>query len=144
MKNICICSSVTFYEQVVTLSIELEKKGFAVSIPALASLMKKSKNFDLLSYQEKFNSDDHTRKGQLISDGFKNIERSDFIIVANYEKHSQQGYIGPNVLMEIAIAFYLHKKIFLLFEVPATASYAAEVSGMGASILDANFDALRQ
>jgi hypothetical protein len=142
MKKICICSSVTFYKQVVDLSEKLEQQGFAVTIPALADIMKESGNFDLLAYQEQFNSDNQARKGELISAGFRNIEISEVVIIANYEKHNQPGYIGPNVLMELAVAFYLGKKIFLLFEVPGTAAYAAEVYGMGATILDDDYSLL--
>lgn len=86
MKKICICSSVTFYKEVVSLSRDLENRGYEVVIPSLARTMQESGDYNFLSYQERFNSEDPSKKGQLIQAGFKNIEESDAIIVANYEK----------------------------------------------------------
>lgn len=48
----------------------------------------------------------------------KNLENSDAILVANYEKNNQKDYIGFNSIMEIGMAFNRKKKIYLLFDIP--------------------------
>jgi hypothetical protein len=50
----------------------------------------------------------------MIRGHFEEIVKSDAILVMNYEKNGKPNYIGPNVLMEMAIAFYLHKPIYVL------------------------------
>jgi hypothetical protein len=50
----------------------------------------------------------------MIRGHFEEIVKSDAILVMNYEKIGKPNYIGPNVLMEMAIAFYLHKPIYVL------------------------------
>lgn len=40
--------------------------------------------------------------------------KTDAILVVNTPKNGIENYIGPNSLAEIALAFYYHKKIFLL------------------------------
>jgi len=49
---------------------------------------------------------------------FNNISESDAILVLNYEKNGIQGYVGGSVLMEMAVAKHLNKKIFLLYPPP--------------------------
>ncbi len=42
------------------------------------------------------------------------IKKSGTILIANLPKYGIQGYVGPNTLMEIAFAYALGKKIYLL------------------------------
>lgn len=51
------------------------------------------------------------------------------IVVANFEKHGQRSYIGPNSFAEIAIAFAGNKRIFVLDGIPP--NYADELSAWG-------------
>ena len=59
-------------------------------------------------------------KHDLITKHFKKIEQSDAILVINLEKNGIKNYIGPNSLMEMAVAFFLNKKIFILNPPPNT------------------------
>jgi hypothetical protein len=60
---------------------------------------------------------------------FKNIKKSDAILVLNYERKKISGYIGGNTFLEIGLAFWLNKKIFLLNPVP-NMDYSAEIRAM--------------
>ncbi len=45
---------------------------------------------------------------------FDEIAASEGVLFLNYNKKGIPGYIGASVLMEIGIAYYLGKKIFLI------------------------------
>jgi len=57
-------------------------------------------------------------KNDVLNDHFNKIAASDVILVLNYPKNNINGYIGGAVLMEIAVARHLDKKIFLLHDLP--------------------------
>jgi len=50
--------------------------------------------------------------------------------VLNYDKKGVKGYVGGNTLMEIGVAFFLSKPIYLLNDIPEDVSYAEEILGM--------------
>lgn len=75
-------------------------------------------------------------KESAINDHFKKIEWCDAIVVANYEKRGVAGYIGGNTLIEIGLAFYLKKPIYILNDVSSDISYKVEILGMKPIFLD--------
>ena len=60
---------------------------------------------------------------------FQKVEWSEAVLILNYDKDSIPNCIGTNTLMEMGLAFYLDKKLFLLNDIPET-SYKEEVLGM--------------
>jgi hypothetical protein len=66
---------------------------------------------------------------QRIQDHFDCVEWGDAILVANYDKNGVANYIGPNTLMEMGVAFYLKKPIYLLHPVPEC-PWQEEIVGM--------------
>ena len=98
--------------------------------------MKKSNNFDVSHYKTWFaDADDYHKKAALMRAHFDEVEKGDAILVLNYEKHGVQNYIGGNVLMEMALAFYFHKPIFILNEIPEESAFLEEIIGMGPVVL---------
>lgn len=75
-------------------------------------------------------------KEDAIKDHFKKIERCDAVLITNYEKRGVEGYIGGNTLIEIGLAYYLKKKIYVLHPVSSTLSYKVEILGMKPVILE--------
>lgn len=69
------------------------------------------------------------QKAEAIREHFSKIEESDAVLIVNPEKRGIAGYIGGNSLMEMALAFYLKKPIYLT-EMRSDVSYAEEVGGM--------------
>jgi hypothetical protein len=53
----------------------------------------------------------------------------------NDAKHGVAGYIGPNVLMEMALAFYQRKPIYILNGLPDDSPFEEELKGMMPVIL---------
>lgn len=78
---------------------------------------------------------------EFIMKHFKNIKKADGILVLNYKRKKIEGYIGGNTFLEIGIAFWLSKKIFLLNPVPKM-NYSAEIRAMQPVVIDGDLTKL--
>ena len=80
----------------------------------------------------------HCAKLDVTMDHFKKIEGSDAILVLNYPKGGMDGYVGWASLMEIGLAYYLWKKIFILHSLPTSDQlrYVAEIVDMKPIIIN--------
>jgi hypothetical protein len=136
MTKITICSSVNFYRQAIDIQEELGKLGYEVIVPATAERMKESGDFEVSHYKTWFgDADDYHKKTALMRGHFAEVKKGDAILVLNYEKHGIDNYIGGNVLMEMAIAFYLNKPIFVINEVPGESPFLEEIIGLNPVVL---------
>ena len=131
IKKICICSSGNFYKEVLEIDRELKRMGFATAIPHTAIAMKKSGDFEIAHYKT-WHKDEKTfkRKAFLMRHHFRKIVASDAVLVINLRKRDIDGYIGGNVLMEMAIGFFLKKPIYILNDVSKDVGYYEEIAGM--------------
>ena len=68
---------------------------------------------------------------------FQQLAESDAVLVLNYKKNDIEGYIGVSALMEMGVAHFLHKKIFLIQKPPdyKEARWAHEVAIMQPTIV---------
>lgn len=143
MSTITICSSASFYRQVVEVQQLLESLDFKVIIPATTKKMKKSGDFEVSHYRTWLDdAKDYHKKTALMKGHFKEIENGDAILVINYVKHGVENYIGGNVLMEMALAFHLNKPIFILNEIPNESIFLEEIIGLNPIILHGNVNSL--
>ncbi|MCL5438815.1 MAG: hypothetical protein M1268_02400 [Patescibacteria group bacterium] len=142
MKNkkiITICSSATFYKQILEIEEKLKKLGFKVKIPKTAKIMQRNNNFDVGFYKTWFNNkNDYSKKTKLMKDHFKKIIDADMILVANYEKNGVAGYIGGSVLTEMAIAFHYKKPIFIYDEISEDLNIKEEIYGLNPIFIKKN------
>ena len=113
-----IIGSMAFHKEYEKIKKELEAKGNEVIIPLPNEFYKKEEKNAKLKAMQDFNED---------------LEKSDVILVANFEKHGKKHYIGINSLMEIGMAFNRNKKIFLLYDIPE--GYEEELKAIGCIIL---------
>lgn len=133
--KITICGSIAFYHQMQILRRKLEKRGHQVKIPPNRVKDKTGKLIPVTDYYHlkkrtnKNNSWVWHRVQQLIRNHFNKIEWADAILAANYDKNNIRHYIGGNLFLEIGLAFYLKKKIFLLNPIPDM-HYTEEILGM--------------
>lgn len=81
-------------------------------------------------------------KESAIRDHYEKVEWADAILVVNPEKRGVPGYVGGNTLIEIGVAFYLKKKIFILNPVSSTLSYKQEILGMKPTILNGDYSVI--
>lgn len=136
-RIIAICSSASFYKQVLEVEKELKKRGFAVIVPITAKRMKKKNNFDVNSHKSWFmNPKDYRIKAELMRGHFRKVAKSDAILVFNLEKNGVQGYVGTNVLMEMALAFHLGEKIYLWNPISEDHPSKEEIIAMGSVVIN--------
>lgn len=128
---ITICSSANFYKQAGEIKDQLEKLGLNVIIPAMATKMKETGDYDVSHYKTWYaDPGDYHKKASLMHGHFDEVAKADAILVLNYEKNGKQNYIGANVLMEMALAFHAKKLIFILNEMPTDSAFEEELLGM--------------
>ncbi|HUD10309.1 MAG TPA: hypothetical protein VMR28_01405 [Candidatus Saccharimonadales bacterium] len=137
MKTITLCSSAAFYEHVNSIATELTANGFKTVVPKTARSMQTTGNYDVTAVKTWYkNSADFNKKAELMRGHFEEVAKGDAVLVVNDEKHGIKGYIGSNVLMEMGLAFYLHKPIYVLNNVDREMPVYEEVLGMNSIILD--------
>lgn len=71
------------------------------------------------------------------------MEKSDAVIVLNYNKKGFQGYIGANTFLEMAIAWYRKMPIFILNDIDATLPTYEEIIGMKPVFLHGKLEAVK-
>lgn len=84
----------------------------------------------------------HSRETDVIRKCFDLVAKSDAIVVLNYPKNNIDGYLGTSVLMEIGLAYYLGKNIFLLNPIPPSdeVRWAHEITVMDPVILNGDLN----
>lgn len=131
IKTITICSSANFYKQAVAAQTFLIEHGYKAIVPHTAELMKKSGNYDAAHYRTWLKDETkYDRKSWLMRGHLAEVEKADAILVINETKHGIKNYIGGNVLIEMALAFYFYKPIFILNDIPKESSFLEEIIGM--------------
>jgi hypothetical protein len=140
---ITICSSADFYKKAVVVQSELQTHGYKVIVPHTAKAMKKSDNYDASHYRIWLkDAKKYGRKTWLMREHFKEVEAGDIILVINEEKHGIANYIGGNVLIEMALAFYLNKPIYLLNNMPKESPFLEEIIAMQPILLGGKLNSL--
>ena len=143
--KITICGSIAFFDEMLEAKKELEKMGHEVDLPPIEV---KGENGEFISVKEyyrirKETSDDTgwiwDRKKEAILAHFGKIEWSDAILVLNIEKNGIVGYVGANTLIEMGLALFLNKPIFLLNNVPEIPS-KEEILGMQPVVLSGDLN----
>jgi len=143
--KITICGSIAFQDEVLSVKEKLEKLGHEVKIWPLKLENGKGQLISAKEYykirrtakeDEKWVWD---RKAESVLEHFDKVAWSDTILVANYDKNDVKGYIGGNTLMEMGLAFFLKKKIYLLNEIPEL-PYKEEILGVKPIILNGDLN----
>ena len=150
--KITLCGSIGFYKEMEALKKELETKGHEAKIPELAlevpqefgdgkkiyfgQYIEQNGGIDAFPAEHKI----WDLKEGAINDHYEKIDWCDAVLVTNHEKRGIQGYVGGNTLIEIGVAFYLKKKIYVLNPVSSELSYKQEVMGMKPTILNGKLE----
>lgn len=133
--KITLCGSIAFYDEMLFVKEALEHVGHEVNLPPSEILNEKGDAIPVKEYYtiRKTESEDTTwvwdRKEEAIRAHFDKVAWSDCIVVVNIEKNNIPGYIGANTLLEMGLAFYLKKPIYLFNSIPKL-SYTEEILGM--------------
>jgi len=106
VQRIAICGSMRFLNQMTVLGERLRDAGLTVTVPA-----KEETQIDYSGVPD----EELARVKRGFIDGYlKEIEKADAILVANFDQRGIKGYVGANTLMEVAFAYALKKRIFVL------------------------------
>jgi len=145
--KITLCGSIGFYKEMELARDELIKRGHTVKIPELALEVPKKfgggRKVYFGQYIEQNGGIDAfpatheiwKLKEGAIRDHYEKIDWCNAVLVVNHEKRGIDGYVGGNTLIEIGVAFYLRKKIFILNPVSSGLSYKQEIMGMHPTII---------
>lgn len=84
-------------------------------------------------------------KNNVMKRNFDLVAKNDAVLAINHRKNGIGGYIGVSVLMEMAVAHHLNKKIFVLNNIPHfnDVRWAHEVAIMRPVILDGDFGKIK-
>ena len=124
----------TFAKEMIALQEKLTSFGHSVSIPCDADLHADDPNIiDDLERDRK-----HLVENDIIKTCFNLIAKSDAVVFLNLPKNGVDGYIGTSSLMEMGLAYYLDKKIFLMHPHPDpdVHRWAHEVASFAPTILN--------
>jgi hypothetical protein len=113
--KIFICGSMTFSKKMLIAEKQLEAMGHWAKVPCDTDIFATNPMRTTDNHEENFT---HCMENDIVRQCFNDIAESDAILVLNYPKNGRQGYIGAAVLMEIGLAYYLDKKIFLFYPPP--------------------------
>ncbi len=148
IMKITLCGSIAFYSEMVKVQKKLENLGHEVKLPPIKIKDGEGKLISVEKYYEirKKASDNEKwvweRKEEAIRNHFKKVEWSDAVLVLNYSKNGIPNYIGSNTFLEMGVAFYLKKKIFLLNPIPEISS-KEEILGMKPIVLNGDLSLVK-
>ena len=152
--KITLCGSTAFQSEMGTLRDELMALGHEVKLPELSLEAPEKFGGGKKLYIGRFieenggidefppNHDIWDLKEAATNDHFEKIDWSDAILVVNHEKRGVMGYIGGATLIEIGMAFYTHKPIYILNPISSELSYKQEIYGMRPVLLEGNLELL--
>ena len=142
-KRIGICASASCYRQALDAADVLTSRGDAATVPKVAARMREIGDYRVETYKTWFqNPDDYSMKNDYVLSHFREIAEGDAVLVVNEPKNEVAGYIGGAVLMEMAIALYLGKPIFLLHPPAEQSPYLEEILAMQPMVLDGDLTKL--
>ena len=115
-----------FGKEIIDTQTRLEGFGYEVVIPKDVEEYASNKR----SVESKWDK----IEGDLIKDYYEEIKKCDSLLVINITKHGIENYVGGNSLIELAEAYVLGKKVFLLNPIPEM-QYSDEIAAMNPTIL---------
>lgn len=148
--KITICGSIGFYPEMEAARDQLLACGHEVKIPELALEVPAQYGGGRKVYFGQFIEQNGgvdafpagheiwSLKEGAIRDHYAKIDWCDGVLVVNPEKRGVAGYVGGNTLIEIGVAFYGGKRIFILNDVSPTLTYKQEILGMKPLVLHGN------
>ncbi|MCX6789248.1 MAG: hypothetical protein NTZ42_01380 [Candidatus Gribaldobacteria bacterium] len=139
--KITICGSIAFFDEMMAVKNDLEKMGHEVKLPPTEIPNEQGEMISIKEYYSlRKESKTETgwiwdRKEWAMRTHFEKVAWADVVLIANYTKNDIENYIGGNTFLEMGVAFYLKKPIYLLNPIPET-STKEEVLGMKVMVIN--------
>lgn len=128
---ISICGSMMFHKEMRQVQKELEAMGHTALVPKSIELM------DTIGYVHPTIDEQRVAakiEHDFIREHFRKIEKSDVILVLNYDKKGIKNYIGGNTFLEMGLAYWMNKRVYLLNPIPDM-DYLTEMHAMQPIVL---------
>jgi hypothetical protein len=141
--KITICGSIAFFDEMLDVKKQLEELGHKVDLPPTEIVDEKGNKLSVKKYYKLRKKLDSSigwiweRKKKAMLNHFKKEKWADAILVLNFKKKNIEGYIGANTLIEMGLALYLGKKIYLMYKIPKVDA-KEEILGMQPIVLNGN------
>ncbi len=121
--KITLCGSISAYDEMLKIKMQLEKLGHEVKLPPSEITNGEGRAISVAQYYEIRKSGREDAwiwdvKREAILNHFAKENWAEAILVVNTEKKDIPGYIGANTLIEMGVALFLNKKIYLLNPIP--------------------------
>jgi hypothetical protein len=132
-----------FAKEMMEAKKKLEQMGHNAEVPCDTQKFIDDPAFTTDNHEENYR---HVLETDIMRKCFNKIAGSDAIVVLNHTKNGVPGHIGANSLIEIGLAYYLNKKIFLLHHPPNVKEEKSthEVLIMQPVILDGDLERINQ
>jgi len=130
--KIAICGSMSFAKEMKEASEKLAGFGHEVFLPEGVEDYIEGRLNKISA------SEGAKRKAQfdLIRGHYRTIEKSDAVLILNYDKKGIKNYVGGNSFLEMGFAHILNKPIYLLNEIPEIEFIEQEIEAMSPIVLD--------
>ena len=135
---ISICGSLQFVKEMRSVQHQLEKLGHQVLVPKSLGLIENQGFKKPLTVKGRLAAE---AKYNFIGEHFVKIKKSDAILVVNPPKKGIKSYIGGNTFLEMGVAFYLGKQIYLLNAIPKM-EYELELQALWPIVLSGDLSRL--
>jgi len=139
--KVMICGSMTFAKEMMEAKANLEEMRHEVKVPCDIETHLENPGFidDLEADIE------HAKNNNVLKTCFNYVAGSDAILFLNYPKNNIPGYVGTSSMMEMGLAFYLGKKIFLMHEPPHhdDARWVVEVRLVEPTVINGDFSKIK-
>ena len=136
MKIFIACSKY-FYDRIMPIKEELEKRGHEIALPNCFDNPFEEERFKQMSAKE------HIKwKAMMMRKDKDNIEPQDAVLILNFEKKGIPNYIGGATFLEVYKSWELGKKIFFYNPLP-NCSFTDELIGINPIIINGNLNLLK-
>jgi hypothetical protein len=145
--KITVCCSLAFADEAIEVKKSLEGLGFDVYIPITILTCREEGIKDIKGWIKGLVAEDPVEFDKLKKERMdlhcKQVEGADAILVLNYDKDGKKNYIGGNALLEMGLAFWLKKPIYLLNDMPEAIDYIEEIRGMMPIVIHGNLNLIK-
>jgi nucleoside 2-deoxyribosyltransferase len=144
--RLTICSSATFAQESREIRKKLEEKGVdALLYPQTVRVKKKTMNVREFYAMRKKNLTEEllTTKKQLMDEHIDKIKNSDAVLILNFDKPKNPGYVGGNSFLELGVAYALGKKVFIWKKPTDTLPYYEEIMAMRPIIIEEDLEKIK-
>jgi nucleoside 2-deoxyribosyltransferase len=144
--RLTICSSAHFAKESREIKKKLKEKGVnALLYPQIVKVRKKTmtvREFYAMR-KKKLTEELLTAKQKLMDEHFDKIKNSDAVLILNFDKPKNPGYVGGNSYLEMGVAYALGKKVFIWKRPTDTLPYYEEIMAMHPTIIEEDLEKIR-